>query len=220
MPTVTVKKSAFLELPRGALTQLKRADPALARLIQQVGPFCLRRQTGRSHYELLARSIVFQQLSGKAAATIFSRCCALTPGPAFPRASELLQLDDQTLRAAGLSRQKVAALRDLAQRLDNGQLPLRRIATLDDNKAIQALCEVRGIGPWTAKMFLMFRLGRLDILAEDDLGLRRGLGLILGLEGLAPTKVLAKRGELWRPYRSVASWYLWRLVDGENQGGW
>ncbi len=212
--------ASFIRLPNGATSQLRRADPSLAALFKKLGPFEMRRQTGRSHYELLARSVVFQQLSGKAAGTIFRRACALTPGPAFPRPPEIARLSDETLRSSGLSRQKIAALRDLAARLEDGRLPLRRIARLDDKEVLDKLCEVRGIGPWTAKMFLMFRLGRLDILAEDDLGLRRGLGQIDGLKGLASTAALRERGMLWRPYRSVVSWYLWRLVDGDDQSGW
>jgi 3-methyladenine DNA glycosylase/8-oxoguanine DNA glycosylase len=207
-------------LPPRARADLARADPVLGRAMRRLGPFAMQRQGGRSHYELLARSIVFQQLSGKAATTIFNRVCALAPGPGFPPAEALLALDDAVLRGAGLSRQKVAALRDLAHHLVDGALPLGRIARLDDEAVIAALSSVRGIGRWTAEMFLMFRLGRLDVLPATDLGLQKGLAALDGLPRPPTPRELLARGEVWRPYRTVASWYLWRIVDSANVGGW
>ncbi|MFH1811199.1 MAG: DNA-3-methyladenine glycosylase [Pseudomonadota bacterium] len=210
----------LVALPRGALRHLASADARLARWMKRLGPFAMQRQSGRSHYELLARSIVYQQLSGRAASTIFHRVCRLTPGPGFPRADALLRFDDDRLRAAGLSRQKVAALHDLAAHLVDGRLPLRSISRLGDEQVIQALCAVRGIGRWTAEMFLMFRLGRLDVLPATDLGVQKGLARLDRLPRLPTPRELLARGERWRPYRSVAAWYLWRLVDSENVGGW
>ena len=180
----------------------------------------MQRQSGRSHYELLARSIVFQQLSGKAAGTIFARVCALGVARRFPPPPELLGLRDEALRGAGLSRQKIAALRDLATRVVDGRLRLTRVSRLGDEAVIDQLCQVRGIGRWTAQMFLMFRLGRLDVLPVDDLGVRKGLMLVDGGSELPSPKELERRGERWRPFRSVACWYLWRAVDNLNVGGW
>ncbi len=189
----------------------------LGRALRQVPPFpgFPRKRTGETHFHALARAILYQQLAGKAAATIHGRVLALTPGPRFPTASELLALPDEALRGAGVSRGKLAALRDLAERSLDGRLPLRRIGALPDEEILERLVEVRGIGPWTARMFLLFRLGRLDVLAPDDLGIREGLRRLDRLPERPSPRAVEARGEVWRPLRSVASWALWRLCDVE-----
>lgn len=205
-----------------ALRALDRRDPVLGRARRQVEPFPGFPQRGgshpRTHFEALARSIVFQQLAGAAARTIFERVRALTPGTGFPKAPELLGLSDKRLRGAGLSAGKLASLRDLAGRVEAGELRLASIARRDDEAIVEALTAVRGIGPWTARMFLMFRLGRLDVFAPDDLGLREGARRLDGLDDRPAPKVLAERAQAWAPLRSVASWVLWRLTDVEDPG--
>jgi 3-methyladenine DNA glycosylase/8-oxoguanine DNA glycosylase len=164
-------------------------------------------------YHFLARSIVYQQLAGKAAETIHGRVCALTPGPRFPSAEELQGLSDQRLRSAGLSRNKLLALRDLARHVEDGQLRFSRIARLSDEAAIEELTTVRGIGVWTAQMFLIFRLGRLDVISEGDLGVQEGLRMLDELDERPGPKELMARAEAWKPLRSVGTWMMWRLVD-------
>lgn len=171
------------------------------------------RKRGETHFHALARSIVYQQLAGKAAATIHGRCCALTPGPRFPSPDDVASLSDEALRGAGLSANKLRALRDLAERSLDGRLRLASLGRRRDEEIIEELVEVRGIGRWTAQMFLMFRLGRLDVLAPDDLGLQEGLRRLDGLDARPGPKELAARGEVWAPVRSVASWVLWRLTE-------
>jgi DNA-3-methyladenine glycosylase II len=166
-----------------------------------------------SPYESLARSITFQQLSGKAAGTIWARACGLGAGGRFPEPEALLGLADEALRAAGVSRQKILALRDLARHELEGRLPWRRLVRRTDEEVIEALTAVRGIGRWSAQMFLMFRWGRLDVLAGGDLGLQEGLKRLDGLEERPSPKELEQRGERWAPLRSVASWTLWRLAE-------
>ena len=203
--------------PRGALAHLRRADPALGRVIARVGPCRLEARAEGTHFEAVARAIVFQQLSGRAAGTIHGRFHALYGGRA-PEPAELLATPDDALRAAGLSRQKVGYLRDLAARVDAGDVPLADIEALGDDDVIAALTRVKGVGRWTAQMFLMFRLGRPDVLPELDLGIQRAIELAYGLGRLAtPAEVLAI-GAPWAPWRTVASWYLWRsLENGAGQ---
>ena len=202
------------------LRALARRDPALGRAMKRLEPFPgfpTAEYRRRTPYEALARAIVFQQLAGAAASTIHGRVCKLTPGPRFPSPAELLALPDETLRSAGLSRGKLAALRDLATHVQNGSLDFRQLVRAPDEAVVEALTEVRGIGPWTARMFLLFRLGRLDVFAPDDLGLREGARILDGLNERPTPKELEARAELWRPLRSVASWYLWRLVDSAKK---
>lgn len=206
--------------------RLARADPDLARLIAAVGPCRLEPRPTPSTLAAVAEAIVSQQLTGRAATAIYRRLCAALPRPAAgPTAAGILALGPEGLRAAGLSGAKAAALVDLAERARRRQLPtLASLAAMDDEAVIAALTEVRGVGRWTAEMVLIFRLGRLDVLAVDDYGLRKGLGLLrrstqpLGaaaemLFEPATRVELAEAGEAWRPYRSVASWYLWRLAE-------
>ncbi|MEZ6017286.1 MAG: DNA-3-methyladenine glycosylase 2 family protein [Planctomycetota bacterium] len=198
-----------------ALRALRRSDPALGAALTRVAPFPgFPSATGTdSHFHALARSIISQQLATAAARTIHGRVRALSPGPRFLRPEDVLALAPAALRGAGLSGAKLASLVDLAERCLDGRLALHRVARMSDEEVIERLVEVRGIGRWTAQMFLMFRLGRLDVLAPDDLGLREGLRRLDGLPERPTPKALAVRGECWAPLRSVASWALWRLTE-------
>ena len=195
---------------------LARRDPVLGRALRRLAPFPgfpAAQQRRLSHYEYLARAIVFQQLAGAAARTIWGRARALTPGPRFPRPAELLAMSAERLRAASLSRQKSAALRDLAARVEDGRLVLGSLGRLSDGAIVERLTSVRGIGEWSAQMLLLFRLGRLDVLPHTDLAIQEGLRRLDGLaERPRPREVLA-RGERWRPLASVAAWALWRLSE-------
>jgi 3-methyladenine DNA glycosylase/8-oxoguanine DNA glycosylase len=192
-------------------------DAKLARIIEQSGPMRLEVAAAQSSFEALAESIVYQQLSGKAAATIHGRVCAL-----FPRKrllpERVAETKDEELRAAGLSRAKILALRDLAARtLDGTVPPIRKLSAMDDEAIIERLVKVRGIGRWTVEMLLIFRLGRPDVLPVHDYGVRYGYQLAYGKRALPTPKELAKRGEAWKPFRTAASWYLWRAVDLERK---
>jgi len=171
-----------------------------------------------THLASLIRAIVYQQLSGKAAATIYGRFRALFDEDAFPSAQEIRRIHYTKLRKAGLSRQKQAALRDLCRHVVQGRLPLHDVEEHDDEVLIERLTAVRGIGRWSAQMFLMFQLGRLDQWPVDDLGVRKGVALLLGTDQLPKRKEMEAWGERCRPYRTVASWYLWRSLEIETPG--
>ncbi len=192
---------------------LAAADPVLGRHLAKVGPYRLTIDGTSSIYQGLAESVVYQQLTGKAAATIFSRVVALGGG-ALPAPADLLRLSDDALRGAGLSRAKTAALKDLAAHAHDGRLPeLDEARALPDDVLIERLCAVRGVGPWTVQMLLMFRLGRADVLPATDYGVRKGFQRVFRTRALpTPAQVLA-RGERWRPHRTMAAWYLWRALD-------
>ncbi len=162
----------------------------------------------------LAQAIVYQQLTGKAAATIFARLCALFPGAQDgPTADQILGASDEDLRGVGLSRSKLLSLRDLARRTANSEIPTpSEIERMDDEAVIESLTQIRGIGRWTAEMLLIFHLGRPDVLPADDYGVRKGFALAYDRELPSP-KELATYGTRWKPYRTVASWYLWRMVE-------
>lgn len=201
------------------LRALARSDPALGRALARVAPFpgfpSGAASVTRTHFHSLARSIIYQQLAGQAAKTIHDRVAALAAPKRFPSAAELLEIPDERLRRAGLSRNKLAALRDLALHVESGSLKLSSIGRWGDEAIVERLIEVRGIGRWTAEMFLMFRLGRLDVMPATDLGVREGLRRLDGLaERPTPDEVLA-RATGWRPLCSVASWVLWRLAEGK-----
>lgn len=200
---------------RKAVRHLKMADPALAALIAEIGPFAMELKSSRSLFGALAEAIVYQQLSTKAAATIHGRVEAL-----FQRAKDgftprhILGATPEALRGVGLSGAKVLALQDLARRVRGGSLPtLDEAHNLEDAALIERLIAVRGIGRWSAEMFLMFRLGRPDVLPLDDYSLRKAYAKAFGKRALPSPQALAKHGEKWRPYRTVASWYLWRALD-------
>jgi DNA-3-methyladenine glycosylase II len=188
-----------------AIDHLTAADPALGELIRRVGPYTLEPSTEGTHFDALLRSIVYQQLSGKAAATIHGRVIALGLTPTNVP-------EEDALRAAGLSRQKVAAVRALAERFAQDPLP-EDVSHLSDEQLIKALSSIRGIGRWSAQMFMMFRLGRLDVLPDADLGIQKGLQRLDRMESLPTPKQVVARGQVWRPYATVASWYLWRSLD-------
>jgi 3-methyladenine DNA glycosylase/8-oxoguanine DNA glycosylase len=199
--------------PAAAVAHLRAADPALARLIDEVGPFGMKLRGTPSLFFALAEAIVYQQLTGKAAATIFARVQALFPWEAGITPERLLRLSDEKLRGAGLSRSKLASLRDLATKSAAGEIPeLGELRGLGDAAIIERLTQVRGIGRWTAEMLLMFRLGRADVLPADDYGVRKGFAAAMRKRELPSPKDLAKYGERWKPFRSAASWYLWRAA--------
>lgn len=189
----------------------------LGTIIERVGACRLEARREGTHYEALVRSIVFQQLSGKAARTIHDRVRSLYPRNR-PRPELVLETSDATLRAAGLSRQKIGYLRDLSARVANGSLPLAHLGRLPDDAIIEHLVQVKGIGRWTVQMFLMFRLGRPDVLPELDLGVQNAIQRAYGLRKRPTPKDVLRIGEPWRPWASVASWYLWRsLENGDGQ---
>lgn len=189
-------------------------DPVMRALMRAAGPCPLKPERGRTPYQALIRAIAHQQLTGKAAGTILSRFFALYGEGRFPQPAELLATGDDTLRATGFSRAKVASLKDIAARTLDGTIPSRRaLARLPDEKIIERLTQVRGVGRWTVEMFLMFTLARPDVLPADDYGVRTGFRLAYGLDELPRPRELAEFGLRWAPHRSAAAWYLWRAVD-------
>ncbi len=197
-----------------ALRHLRRADPALARIIRRAGPCTLQPRGTQSLFHALAESITYQQLSGKAAATIFGRVVALFAPKRFPTPADLLAMPDARLRAAGLSAAKTAALKDLARKSIDGTVPtLAQVRRLEDAEIIERLTAVRGIGVWTVEMLLMFRLGRPDVLPVADLGVRKGFMVTYGLEAMPKPAEMTELAERWRPYRTVGSWYMWRACE-------
>jgi DNA-3-methyladenine glycosylase II len=200
--------------PDVACRHLASVDPVMGELIARVGTFTMRPQPARSLFQVLVRSIVYQQLTGKAAATILGRVIRLFVPKRFPTPRDLLEISPERLRAAGLSTAKTAALRDLAARALDGTVPsLPRVRRMSDEEIVEHLTAVRGIGRWTVEMLLIFKLGRPDVLPLGDLGVRKGFALTLGKRNLPEPSVMSRRGERWRPYRSVASWYLWRALE-------
>ena len=197
---------------RPAIEHLRRTDPALAKIIDEVGPCEMTPRTEGSHFDALVRAIVYQQLSGKAAATIHGRFQGLY-GNRPPTPEEVLATDDERLRSVGLSRQKIASIRDLASKVAAGEVPIERLDTMPDDEVIESLIRVRGIGRWSAQMFLMFRLGRPNILPDLDLGVQKGIQHAYQLPKLPTPKDVLRIGERWAPFASVASWYMWRLLE-------
>ncbi|WP_141735333.1 methylated-DNA--[protein]-cysteine S-methyltransferase [Oligoflexus tunisiensis] len=197
-----------------AVSYLKRQDEVLGALIDQVGACRLQPKLGSSVFAALAEAIVYQQLHGKAAATIFARFRSLYPEGPFPSPAEVLRTPEDQLRGAGLSRSKMLSLLDLADRLQRGLIPdMSELARMSDQEIIEVLTQVRGIGPWTVEMLLIFDLGRLDILPVTDYGVRKGFALTWRKRELPSPETLMRHGERWRPFRSLASWYLWRALD-------
>ena len=197
-----------------------RCDPVLARIMRAHGDCAiLRPDRGGSPYEALGSAIIHQQLHGKAAATILARVKALAGGKArFPTPAQLGALSDAALRSAGLSGNKLLALRDLAAKSLDGTLPTTRaIVRLSDEEIIARCTAVRGVGRWTVEMLLIFRLGRPDVLPVDDFGVRNGYRIAYGMASMPKPKELAKIGEKWAPWRSVAAWYLWRAADKSKE---
>jgi DNA-3-methyladenine glycosylase II len=192
---------------------LLRRDPVLAALIRKHGACGLAAAQRADHFSALVRAITGQQLSTKAAATIYARLVALMPGGVTPQA--LASLSDEQMRAVGMSRQKAAYFRDLAQKALSGALPLDSLEEMNDDDVIAALTQVKGIGRWSAEMFLMFRLHRPDVLPVDDLGIVNAVKNVYRLRKRPTADRIRTIGEPWRPFRSVACWYLWRSLDNE-----
>ena len=192
---------------------LMRKDPVLASVIKQVGPCKLADIPHQPPFMALAEAIASQQLSVKAADTIFARFCALFAPDNIPDPARLLQLQDEMIRQAGFSRSKVLFLRDLATHVADERLALDRLHEFEDTIVLEQLTAVKGIGVWTAEIYLMFRLQRPDIFPADDLGLVKAAQKLYGLRQRPTRKKLLKMAEAWRPYRSVAAWYLWRSLS-------
>jgi 3-methyladenine DNA glycosylase/8-oxoguanine DNA glycosylase len=209
-----------------AIEHLSRVDRKLARIIAKSGPCRLQAETTQSIFEALLESIIYQQLNGKVAATITARVKALFPEnthrvrtrrglvAGFPTPEQILAATPELLRSAGLSQAKMLAIRDLAEKTLDGTVPtVREAHSLSDDALIERLTAVRGIGRWTVEMLLIFRLGRPDVLAVDDYGVRKGFAKMQRMDELPKPKELLAYGERWRPYRTVACWYMWRAAE-------
>jgi DNA-3-methyladenine glycosylase II len=209
----TERADGFCYDPRAAGRRLTRVDPVLGALMRACGPFQLQTRALHSPFEALARNIVYQQLHGNAAAAIHARLLAVVGDRGKLRPRDVLAADEAALRGAGLSRAKLAALQDLAAKTLDGTVPtLARLRRMADEEIIERLTSVRGIGRWTVEMLLMSRLGRGDVLPVGDLGVRNGFAFVYQTERPTP-KALTEYGERWRPYRTVASWYMWRALE-------
>jgi DNA-3-methyladenine glycosylase II len=207
-----MKSAASSAFGKKAAAHLKKVDPVLGKVIEKVGVYKGWPNTNGTHFDAVCRSIVFQQLSGKAAGTIHGRFQGLYGGRT-PRPEELATTSDEQLRGVGLSRQKSAYLKDLGARVASGELPIETLHELTDAEVITALTQVKGIGRWTAQMFMMFRLGRPDVLPDLDLGVQKAIQKAYRLRKLPTPERVLKIGARWAPYRTVASWYLWRSLD-------
>lgn len=194
---------------RKAINHLKRADPVLAALIDRIGP--CRMEYGPPEFHSLAESIVYQQLNGKAAARIFERLAALAGEPLIP--SGILKLSESEMRSVGLSKQKSSYLRDMAARALGGQLDFSKLGDLSDEEVIQHLTQVKGVGVWTAQMFLMFTLRRPNVLPTGDFGVQAAIKKHYRKRQLPTPRQMEKMAKPWEPYRSTACWYLWKSMD-------
>jgi DNA-3-methyladenine glycosylase II len=211
----TVPTSLTPEGYQQARRVLMRRDPILAGAIKRIGPCLMADRQRKDHLSALVGAIVSQQLSTKAAATIFGRLVALFPDNHIPNAEAIAEHGDQALRVVGLSGQKIGYLRDLTARIADGRLNLDELEALPDEQVIERLTAVKGFGRWTAEMFLMFRLHRPDVLPAGDLGIVNAIQRLYRLRKRPDPKRILKMGEAWRPYRSVASWYLWQTLRNE-----
>lgn len=201
-----------------AIAFLQQSDPVLAHLIERIGPCQL--QQAQQEGDVLAslsRAIVSQQLSTKAAAAIYQRFLLLYPDKPFPSAQDLLDTPVETLRSVGLSRPKITYLQDLAQKIQAGLPTLAELQQMDDEAIIQQLTQVKGIGRWSVQMLLIFRMQRPDVLPVDDLGIRSAIQKAYGLSELPTKKVIEQIAQAWKPYRSIACWYLWRSLDLKSE---
>lgn len=200
------------------VAHLSTVDPVMRRLIEEIGPVAFKPKIRRSPFESLVRAIAYQQLHDKAAECILRRFIALFPGRRFPRPDDLLAMSTKSIRTAGFSQAKISALRDVAEKTLDGTIPSGRgIKVLDDEAIIERLIEVRGIGRWTVEMLLIFQLGRPDVLPVDDFGVRNGFRIAYGRRAMPTPKQVLRYGQRWRPYRTIATWYLWRAADREKQ---
>jgi DNA-3-methyladenine glycosylase II len=198
-----------------ASKHLSKVDRILARVIRQVGPVQVTPPRGVSPFMSLVRAVAHQQLTGKAANTILGRVLALYPGKKFPTPQDLLATPDKALRAAGFSRAKVAAVKDIAAKTIEGVIPpsTRALLKLSDEVIIERLTSVRGVGAWTVEMMLIFTLGRPDVWPVTDFGVRKGIALLYNLKELPTPREALAFGDRWKPHRSAAAWYLWRACD-------
>ena len=194
---------------RAAVGHLKKADPILAAIIERVGP--CRMEFGPPEFHSLAEAIVYQQLNGKAAVTIFKRFAALTGDPVTPKG--ILKLTDVQLRSVGLSKQKSSYLKDMAERAGRGDLDFSRLPEMSDDEVIKHLTQVKGVGVWTAHMFLMFTLRRPNVLPTGDYGVQVAMKKHYKKRNLPKPEQMMKIAKSWEPYRSVACWYLWKSLD-------
>jgi DNA-3-methyladenine glycosylase II len=211
MTTTTPMVPFDLHIAKAALAA---KDERLARLIEETVEFQIEMESMDSPYEALMESIAYQSISGKAAATIFARIKALGKNSRPPTPEEMLKLRPQKLRKAGLSGAKVLAMKDLAQKTIDGVVPtMDEAQKLSDEELVERLVSVRGIGAWTVEMFLIFRLGRPDVLPIHDLGVKKGWSVTYGKKSMPKPKELLAFGERWRPYRTLASWYMWRAFE-------
>jgi DNA-3-methyladenine glycosylase II len=215
MPELIVAAALTPEGYEKARRVLMRRDPILAIAIKKIGPCRMADRQRKDHLSALVGAIVSQQLSTKAAATIFGRLVALFPDSHIPDAAAIAARSDAALRAAGLSGQKIGYLRDLSTQIAAGRLNLDELDSLPDETVIERLTAVKGFGRWTAEMFLMFRLHRPDVLPVGDLGILNAIQRLYRLRKRPNAKRVQKMGEAWKPYRSVASWYLWQTLRNE-----
>jgi DNA-3-methyladenine glycosylase II len=197
---------------RKAINHLRKVDPVMADVIARVGRCTLTPRTEWTHFDALVRSIVYQQLSGKAAATIHGRVLQLI-GDGAEAPSKIVATSHEKFRAAGLSNAKANYVRNLAEHVLDGSLPVESLHELTDQEIIDALVQVKGIGKWSAQMFLMFRLGRPDVLPEIDLGIQKGIQKAYRMRKLPTPKQVLARGAKWAPYRTIGSWYMWRVLE-------
>ncbi len=205
MPTVRVPYA------RSARLHLSKNDPVMAGIIAEVGTLGIIPRIER--FQALARTIIFQQLAGPAANAIYNRFVGLFPGPGFPSAEQVLAKSDTELRGVGLSEKKALYIKDLAAHIKDGKLNFHRFHRMEDAEIIADLTRVKGIGVWTAEIFMMFNLGRPDIMPADDLGVQNAVKRYYRMRKRPNRKRLLKLAERWRPYRSAAAWYLWRSLD-------
>ena len=197
-----------------AVDHLRRSDRRMRALVDRIGPPTLRIEALGDPYAALVRSIVYQQLHGKAAATILARLCQLFASDQVPRPEQILAASHERLRSAGLSGSKTAALQDLARRTADGLIPsYRSLARMSDDTIVERLTEVRGIGRWSVEMLLLFRMGRPDVWPTGDFAVRKSFGQLFKLDEDPSPRVVEAGGERWRPFRSAAAWYLWRALD-------
>jgi len=210
MPKVSQKLTNFQELLRAAESHLSKRDVVLRPFIKKHGPCRLRPQT--RHFQTLIDAIISQQLSTKAADTILGRFKSIYAPARFPRPAQILATQDATLRATGMSGAKVMFVKDLAAKAENGAIKFSRLSRLSDEEVVETLIPIKGIGVWTAHMFLIFSLGRLDVLPVGDLGIRRAIERLYGFDHLPSAAEIEQTAEDrgWRPYCSIASWFLWR----------
>jgi len=195
-----------------AIRHLRKVDPVLAAVIDKVGKCSLAPRVEGTHFDYVIRSIVYQQLSGKAAATIHGRFLKLLDGE-NSAAAQILKLTEPQLRQAGLSGQKARYIRSVAEQSHSGDLAIEALHELTDEEIVEALTRIKGVGVWTAQMFLIFRLGRPNVLPIGDLGVQKGVQRAYGLRKLPKPDRVLKIGGKWAPYRTVGSWYMWRLLD-------